>query len=151
MDQSRWPERLCKGVQSTDETDSVRSTFGRPATAERRATTATVTAMWARSTPSLSAVSCIERSLRHQRSSRREKFPFRWLTFHFCPKAVGQNGHFPWYGERCSAMHAVTYSSNSAKERKIATTDIKNQCTIEHSGTSAAAPLASGRWRMVVV
>lgn len=58
--------------------------------------------------------------------------------------SVGQNGAFPWYGERCSAMHAVTYSSNSNHEQKVATTDIKNRCTVQHSGTSAAAPIAAG-------
>lgn len=41
-------------------------------------------------------------------------------------------------------MHAVTYSSNSMREQKIATTDVKNQCTVDHSGTSAAAPIAAG-------
>jgi subtilisin family serine protease len=41
-------------------------------------------------------------------------------------------------------MHAVTYSSNSNREKKVATTDVKNQCTTEHSGTSAAAPIAAG-------
>lgn len=57
MDRSRWPGRLCREAQSTDEMDLVRSTSGRPATAERRVTTAIVTDMWARSTLSLSAVS----------------------------------------------------------------------------------------------
>ena len=57
---------------------------------------------------------------------------------------MGQQGKFPWYGERCSAQMAVTYSSNSNVELKVATTDLKNRCTTEHTGTSAAAPIAAG-------
>lgn len=58
--------------------------------------------------------------------------------------AVTQFGHFPWYGERCSSTIAVAYSSGSNSDAKVATSDLHHQCTLDHTGTSAAAPLAAG-------
>ncbi|KAI1296557.1 Neuroendocrine convertase 1 [Halotydeus destructor] len=55
-----------------------------------------------------------------------------------------QHGRFPWYGERCASTMAVAYSSGTYTDQKIATTDLHNKCTVEHTGTSAAAPLATG-------
>ena len=39
---------------------------------------------------------------------------------------------------------AVAFSSGAYSDQKIATTDNNNTCTINHTGTSAAAPLAAG-------
>ncbi|KND01474.1 uncharacterized protein SPPG_03275 [Spizellomyces punctatus DAOM BR117] len=55
--------------------------------------------------------------------------------------AVTNKGTMPFYGELCSAHLAVSYSGGNGLG--IVTTDVK-QCTASHSGTSAAAPLASG-------
>ncbi|KAI8905793.1 peptidase S8/S53 domain-containing protein [Powellomyces hirtus] len=58
--------------------------------------------------------------------------------------AITNAGDMPSYGEHCSAHLAVTYSGGNGLG--IVTTDIGQdaQCTDTHSGTSAAAPLASG-------
>ncbi|XP_076350282.1 neuroendocrine convertase 1-like [Tachypleus tridentatus] len=58
--------------------------------------------------------------------------------------SASQQGQFPWYGERCASTLAVTYSSGAYSDQKISTVDIHNGCTIEHTGTSASAPLAAG-------
>ncbi|XP_019768309.2 neuroendocrine convertase 1 [Dendroctonus ponderosae] len=58
--------------------------------------------------------------------------------------SASQKGEFPWYGEVCASTLAVTYSSGAYKDQMIATTDLNNQCTIKHTGTSASAPLAAG-------
>ncbi|KAK5650610.1 hypothetical protein RI129_001639 [Pyrocoelia pectoralis] len=58
--------------------------------------------------------------------------------------SASQRGEFPWYGEPCASTLAVTYSSGAYKDQMIATTDLHNQCTIKHTGTSASAPLAAG-------
>ncbi|XP_072938267.1 neuroendocrine convertase 1-like [Epargyreus clarus] len=58
--------------------------------------------------------------------------------------SASQQGMFPWYGEICSSTLATAYSSGAYKDQKIATTDIHDSCTISHTGTSAAAPLAAG-------
>ncbi|KAJ9600056.1 hypothetical protein L9F63_009647, partial [Diploptera punctata] len=58
--------------------------------------------------------------------------------------SASQQGQFPWYGERCAATMAATYSSGAYSDQMIATTDLKNGCTIKHTGTSASAPLAAG-------
>ncbi|XP_045216298.2 furin-like protease kpc-1 isoform X4 [Mercenaria mercenaria] len=55
-----------------------------------------------------------------------------------------ENGKIPWYSEACSSTLATTYSSGSAGERQIVTTDIRGDCTETHTGTSASAPLAAG-------
>ncbi|XP_023717967.1 neuroendocrine convertase 1 isoform X2 [Cryptotermes secundus] len=58
--------------------------------------------------------------------------------------SASQQGQFPWYGERCAATMAATYSSGAYSDQMIATTDLRNTCTIKHTGTSASAPLAAG-------
>lgn len=58
--------------------------------------------------------------------------------------SASQHGLFPWYGEICSSTLAAAYSSGAYKDQKIATTDTGNSCTLGHTGTSAAAPLAAG-------
>ncbi|KAJ1550958.1 Proprotein convertase subtilisin/kexin type 7 [Nowakowskiella sp. JEL0078] len=56
--------------------------------------------------------------------------------------AIDPLGKSPHYAELCSAHLAVTYSGGSGLG--ITTTDINGKCTSSHSGTSAAAPIASG-------
>ncbi|RWS01236.1 neuroendocrine convertase 1-like protein, partial [Dinothrombium tinctorium] len=46
--------------------------------------------------------------------------------------------------EQCASTMAVAYSSGKLGEKKIVATDLNDKCTHEHTGTSAAAPLASG-------
>ncbi|KAM0736557.1 Neuroendocrine convertase 1 [Formica fusca] len=58
--------------------------------------------------------------------------------------SVSQTGKLPWYGEKCPAVLATTYSSGAYYDQKIVTTDLKNTCTTNHTGTSASAPLAAG-------
>ncbi|XP_074651070.1 proprotein convertase subtilisin/kexin type 6-like [Tubulanus polymorphus] len=61
--------------------------------------------------------------------------------------SVSENNKKPWYLEECSSTLATTYSSGEnlpIKERQIVTTDLRNQCTESHTGTSASAPLAAG-------
>jgi len=58
--------------------------------------------------------------------------------------SASQQGKFPWYGEKCASTMATTFSSGSYSDQKIATIDINSGCTVSHTGTSAAAPLAAG-------
>ncbi|CAH2229642.1 neuroendocrine convertase 1-like [Pararge aegeria] len=58
--------------------------------------------------------------------------------------SASQQGLFPWYGEICPSTLATAYSSGAYKDQKIATTDTNDSCTLGHTGTSAAAPLAAG-------
>nr|XP_022900544.1 neuroendocrine convertase 1-like [Onthophagus taurus] len=58
--------------------------------------------------------------------------------------SASQKGEFPWYGEACASTLAVTYSSGAYQDQMIVTTDLHNECTIKHTGTSASAPLAAG-------
>lgn len=53
-------------------------------------------------------------------------------------------GQQPFYAERCASLMAVTYSSGSNINKKITTIDLRGKCTNDFSGTSAAAPVASG-------
>ncbi|CAO3617997.1 unnamed protein product [Cunninghamella blakesleeana] len=63
--------------------------------------------------------------------------------------AIDHLENHPFYSEKCSAQLVVTYSSGSGGN--IYTTDIgQNQCTDRHGGTSAAAPLASGIFALVL-
>ncbi|KAG9508976.1 Neuroendocrine convertase 1, partial [Fragariocoptes setiger] len=64
--------------------------------------------------------------------------------------SVSQQGQFPFYGERCASTLAVTCSSGAFTDKKIATTDLRNKCTTDYSGTSAAAPLAAGIMALVL-
>ncbi|ESN95278.1 hypothetical protein HELRODRAFT_193616 [Helobdella robusta] len=50
----------------------------------------------------------------------------------------------PWYAEHCPSTIASTYSSGVYGEQRVISTDLHNQCTTAHSGTSASAPLAAG-------
>ncbi|VDD93671.1 unnamed protein product [Enterobius vermicularis] len=58
--------------------------------------------------------------------------------------SAAHDGSFPWYGEMCASTLTTTYSTGFDDRRMIVTTDIKNACTTDHSGTSASAPLAAG-------
>ena len=58
--------------------------------------------------------------------------------------SVSEKGTKPWYAETCSSTLAVTYSSGSGREKQIVTTDLRDKCTENHTGTSASAPLAAG-------
>lgn len=60
--------------------------------------------------------------------------------------STSENSEKPWYLEECTSTLATTYSSGDerAGEHEIITTDIRHKCTIKHTGTSAAAPLAAG-------
>ncbi|KAK6463888.1 peptidase S8/S53 domain-containing protein [Scheffersomyces coipomensis] len=62
--------------------------------------------------------------------------------------AIDFKGLHPSYAEACSAVMVVTYSSGSGEH--IHTTDIKQKCTAQHGGTSAAAPLAAGVYSLIL-
>ncbi|EDW46122.1 GM13432, partial [Drosophila sechellia] len=62
-----------------------------------------------------------------------------------------QAGFKPWYLEECSSTLATTYSSGTpGHDKSVATVDMDGSlrpdhiCTVEHTGTSASAPLAAG-------
>ncbi|XP_060876735.1 furin-like protease 2 isoform X2 [Metopolophium dirhodum] len=62
-----------------------------------------------------------------------------------------QGGYKPWYLEECSSTLATTYSSGTpGHDKSVATVDMDAKlrpdhiCTVEHTGTSASAPLAAG-------
>ncbi|XP_011819497.1 PREDICTED: proprotein convertase subtilisin/kexin type 4 [Colobus angolensis palliatus] len=55
-----------------------------------------------------------------------------------------QQGRVPWYSEACASTLTTTYSSGVATDPQIVTTDLHHQCTDQHTGTSASAPLAAG-------
>lgn len=61
------------------------------------------------------------------------------------------NSYKPWYLEECSSTLATTYSSGTpGHDKSVATVDMDGRlrpdriCTVEHTGTSASAPLAAG-------
>ncbi|XP_042893586.1 furin-like protease 2, partial [Penaeus japonicus] len=65
--------------------------------------------------------------------------------------SASQRGYKPWYLEECSSTLATTYSSGTpGLDRSVATVDMDgnlrsdHMCTVEHTGTSASAPLAAG-------
>ncbi|EGW32317.1 uncharacterized protein SPAPADRAFT_50884 [Spathaspora passalidarum NRRL Y-27907] len=63
--------------------------------------------------------------------------------------AIDYKGSHPDYSEGCSALMVVSYSSGSGVY--IHTTDINQQCSsMDHGGTSAAAPLASAIYALVL-
>lgn len=64
--------------------------------------------------------------------------------------SASQHGRFPWYGEKCASTMASTFSSGAYTDQKISSTDLHNQCTDDHTGTSAAAPLAAGMIALVL-
>ncbi|XP_026676347.1 furin-like protease 1 [Diaphorina citri] len=49
----------------------------------------------------------------------------------------------PKWPQMCSTL-ATTYSSGSSFEHQVVTTDLHHDCTSNHTGTSASAPLAAG-------
>ncbi|NP_001086467.1 proprotein convertase subtilisin/kexin type 6 L homeolog precursor [Xenopus laevis] len=55
-----------------------------------------------------------------------------------------ENGYKPWYLEECASTLATTYSSGAFYERKIVTTDLRQGCTDDHTGTSVSAPMVAG-------
>lgn len=62
-----------------------------------------------------------------------------------------QGGYKPWYLEECSSTLATTYSSGTpGHDKSVATVDMDGKlrpdhiCTVEHTGTSASAPIAAG-------
>ncbi|SPP83991.1 blast:Furin-like protease 1%2C isoforms 1/1-X/2 [Drosophila guanche] len=55
-----------------------------------------------------------------------------------------EEGHVPWYSEKCGSTLATTYSSGGQGEKQVVTTDLHHSCTVSHTGTSASAPLAAG-------
>ncbi|XP_023326698.1 furin-like protease kpc-1 [Eurytemora carolleeae] len=57
--------------------------------------------------------------------------------------STSEGGSIPWYSEPCSATIATTYSSGTATEKQIVTTDLHHKCTTKHTGTSASAPMAA--------
>ncbi|XP_059159938.1 neuroendocrine convertase 1-like isoform X2 [Physella acuta] len=58
--------------------------------------------------------------------------------------SASQFGKSPWYGEKCSSTLTAAYSSGSATEKKVVSSDLHGKCTDGHTGTSAAAPMAAG-------
>lgn len=61
-----------------------------------------------------------------------------------------EHGKVPWYSEACSSTLATTYSSGEQGEKMIVTTDLRQGCTENHTGTSASAPLAAGICALVL-
>ena len=64
--------------------------------------------------------------------------------------AIAQDGSTPWYSEPCTATMAVTYSSGGPGLGAIATVDLHHGCTTDHTGTSAASPMAAGIMALVL-
>ena len=64
--------------------------------------------------------------------------------------AVSSRRRPPSYSESCACTLASAYSSGYAKRDRIFTTDSHNTCTNEHTGTSAASPLAAGIFALVL-
>jgi kexin len=63
--------------------------------------------------------------------------------------AIDKTNSHPYYSEKCSAQLAVTYSSGAGDA--IHTTDVgQNKCTAIHGGTSAAGPLVTGIYALVL-
>lgn len=58
--------------------------------------------------------------------------------------SASQQGLSPWYAEKCSSSLATAYSSGDYTDQRISSTDLHNECTETHTGTSASAPLAAG-------
>lgn len=58
--------------------------------------------------------------------------------------SVSESNDSPWYSEHCASTLTSTYSSGMNNQQKVVTTDIRNKCTTQHTGTSASAPMAAG-------
>lgn len=54
------------------------------------------------------------------------------------------NNRRPWYLEECPSTLTTTYSSAGMGEPAIVTVDMPHSCTLQHTGTSASAPMAAG-------
>uniref|UniRef100_A0A8D8XPL7 furin n=1 Tax=Cacopsylla melanoneura TaxID=428564 RepID=A0A8D8XPL7_9HEMI len=68
-----------------------------------------------------------------------------------------QGGYRPWYLEKCSSTLSTTYSSGTpGSDKSVATVDMDGKlrpdhiCTVEHTGTSASAPIAAGMCALVL-
>merc|ERR1719495_3042560 len=64
--------------------------------------------------------------------------------------SASEQGSSTWYGESCPSTLSSTYSSGAYTDQKITTTDTGGGCTVSHTGTSAAAPLAAGIMALVL-
>lgn len=70
--------------------------------------------------------------------------------------AMDERQQHPYYSEQCPAIMLTTYSSSQGGMEGIVillnkyTTDWKYGCTSSHGGTSAAAPLASGVYALLL-
>ena len=71
-------------------------------------------------------------------------------VFTLSVSSASQQGQATWYGESCTSTLTSTYSSGAYTDQKIATTDVGGGCTVSHTGTSAAAPLAAGILALVL-
>lgn len=58
--------------------------------------------------------------------------------------AATESGSVPWYSENCASTLAAAFSSGTVGEKMVVTTDLNHTCTVSHTGTSAAAPIAAG-------
>ncbi|CAI9733773.1 neuroendocrine convertase 1-like isoform X2 [Octopus vulgaris] len=57
----------------------------------------------------------------------------------------------PWYVEYCASTMASTFSGGlTLSEGKVVTADLHNECTDQHSGTSASAPMAAGIFALLL-
>nr|XP_011450807.2 neuroendocrine convertase 1-like isoform X1 [Crassostrea gigas] len=64
--------------------------------------------------------------------------------------SASQHQHTPWYAEKCASTIASAYSSGAYNDQRIASADLHGRCTTQHTGTSAAAPLAAGIFALVL-
>ncbi|XP_061173752.1 neuroendocrine convertase 1-like isoform X1 [Saccostrea echinata] len=64
--------------------------------------------------------------------------------------SASQRLHTPWYAEKCASTIASAYSSGAYNDQRIASADLHGRCTTQHTGTSAAAPLAAGIFALVL-
>ena len=64
----------------------------------------------------------------------------------FAISGITERHKRPAYLEECASVLATVYSSGNSTngERDIATTDVNHSCTLNHTATSAAAPIAAG-------
>jgi len=64
--------------------------------------------------------------------------------------SASEHGRYPWYSELCSSTFAAAYSSGNGGDHQVVSSDIRNRCTIRHTGTSAAAPMAAGIFALLL-
>lgn len=58
--------------------------------------------------------------------------------------SASEHGIKPWYSERCASTFTSAYSSGNMADHSVVSADLHNLCTTQHTGTSAAAPIAAG-------